>query len=152
MRIYKYLTGAAILSSLTLLPLASTAQESSLNSYSPYTMYGLGDLNRSPISAFAGMGGASIGFRNGGFDTTGEIKLNVSNPASLSGLAPRSFIFDVGMAGKNVYLRQQNRTAGLLRTSYNTFNFNNISFALPPYPRPTARVRFQRVTLQRGGL
>ncbi len=106
------------------------AQESSLGTYSPYTMYGLGSLNRSPLSAFAGMGGASIGFRNGGFDTTGEIRLNVSNPASLSGLVPRSFIFDVGLAGSNQYLSQRS-TEGLLRTSFNTFNINNITLALP---------------------
>ncbi len=106
------------------------AQESSLGTYSPYTMYGLGNLNRSPLSAFAAMGGASLGFRNGGFDTTGEIRLNVSNPASLSGLVPRSFIFDVGLAGTNQYLSQRS-TDGLLRTSFNTFNFNNITIALP---------------------
>ncbi len=108
----------------------TSAQESSLGTYSPYTMYGVGSLNRSPLSAFAAMGGASIGFRNDGFDTAGEIRLNVSNPASLSGIAPRAFIFDVGVVGTNQYLSQRS-TEGLLRTSFNTFNFNNITIAMP---------------------
>jgi hypothetical protein len=106
------------------------AQGSSLGTYSPYTMYGLGNLNRSPLSAFVGMGGASIGFRNAGFDTPGEIRLNVSNPASLSGILPQSFIFDVGLAGTNRYLSQRSADE-LMRTSFNTFNFNNVTIALP---------------------
>jgi hypothetical protein len=134
MRICKYLTAAAVTAALVAAPGESRAQESSLGTYSPYTMYGLGNLNRSPISGFMGMGGASIAFRNGGFDTTGDIRLNVSNPASLSGVLPRSFTFDVGLAGTNQYLSQRG-TDGLLRTSFNTFNFNNITIALPLAPR-----------------
>ncbi len=120
----------ALTAAFALLSPAARAQESSLGTYSPYTMYGLGNLNRSPISAFAGMGGASIGFRNGGFDTAGDMRLNVSNPASLSGIAPRTFIFDVGLMGSNVYMRQRS-SSELLRTSFNTFNFNNITLAFP---------------------
>ncbi len=130
MRIYKYLVTVALAGSVVLLPLAARAQESSLNTYSPYTMYGLGNLNRSPASAFAAMGGASIGFRNGGFDTNGDLRLNVANPASLSAIPRQSFIFDVGMVGSNVYLSQRGREE-LIKTSYNTFNFNNITIALP---------------------
>jgi hypothetical protein len=137
MRIYKYLTAAAFVMSLAL-PIASRAQESSINTYSPYTMYGLGNLNRSPISAFAGMGGASIGFRNGRQEA-GQLdvldqRLNVANPASLSALPKESFIFDVGLAGSNVYMRQRSAD-GLLRTSFNTFNFNNITIAFPIIPK-----------------
>lgn len=131
MRIYKYLTAAALATGLALLPLAGWAQqESSLGTYSPYTMYGLGNLTGSTGSAFVGMGGASIGFSNGGFDTSADIRLNLSNPASLSTIPAGTFIFDMGLAGSNVYLSQQSRE-GLLRTSFNTFNFNNISMAMP---------------------
>ncbi len=130
MRIYKYFTAAAVAMSLAM-PFALKAQESSVNTYSPYTMYGLGNLNLSPISAFAGMGGTSIAFRNGGrFEAAVEAKLNVSNPASLSNLLPRSFIFDVGLAGSNVYMRQRSGSE-TMRTSFNTFNFNNITIAFP---------------------
>jgi hypothetical protein len=133
MRIYKYLTAAAataVTAALTVTPQQSHAQESSLGTYSPYTMYGIGNLNRSFQSAFAGMGGASIGFRNHGFDDQGDIRLNLSNPASLSALVPASFIFDVGMVGTNQYLSQQS-SAQLLRTSFNSFNVSNISMAMP---------------------
>jgi hypothetical protein len=138
MRIFKYTAAAALLGSLAL-PLSLGAQESSLNTYSPYTMYGLGNLNRSPISSFVGMGGASIGFRNSwndgtarsGFDGPGDLRINVSNPASLSALPAGSFTFDFGLAGSNVYLSQRPAGSGLLRSSYNTFNFNNLTMAFP---------------------
>ena len=130
MRIYKYLAAAALTLGIALTPGTLQAQESSLGTYSPYTMYGLGNLTGSPLSAFAGMGGASIGFRNGGFDTTADLRLNLSNPASLSGIPGQTFIFDVGLAGSNVYAKQRSRE-GMLRTSFNTFNFNNFSIAVP---------------------
>jgi len=84
------------------------------------------------------MGGVGIGFRNvfpdpaggGGFDSPYSLSINLANPASLSGLPARSFTFDVGMTGSNVYLRQ--RSGGeLLRTSFNTFNISNVTIAFP---------------------
>jgi hypothetical protein len=138
MRKFKYTVAATLIVGLGL-PLTSKAQESSLNTYSPYTMYGLGNLNRSSISSFVGMGGASIGFRNvwndgsprGGMDGPGELRINVSNPASLSGLPQRSFTFDFGMAGANVYMSQRLAGEGMVRSSFNTFNFNNMTMAFP---------------------
>jgi len=142
MRIYKYLIRAAACAVLATLPSLAGAQESSINTYSPYSMYGIGGLNRSSSPAFASMGGVGIGFRNafadvsgkGGFDTPFSTVLNLANPASLSALPERSFIFDVGMSGSNVYLRQRS-DAGLLRTSYNTFNVSNITIAFPIFPK-----------------
>jgi hypothetical protein len=138
MRIVKYLTATALTVALAA-PFTAHAQENSLGTYSPYTMYGVGNLNRSTGSTFFGMGGASIGFRNdfndgkkenSGFDSPVDTRINVSNPAALSGLAPRSFTFDFGMAGSNSYLSERGAT-GLVRTSFNTFNFNNITLAFP---------------------
>jgi hypothetical protein len=135
MRICKYLTAAAIaVTAIVAAPIASKAQENALGTYSPYTMYGLGNLKNSTQSAFTGMGGASVAFRNGEYDTAGDVRLNVANPASLSGLPPRTFIFDVGLAGTNQYLSQQSQE-GLLRTSFNTFNFNNLSIAMRLAPK-----------------
>ncbi len=129
MRINKCLR-CAIVSLALVLPFGASAQESSVNTYSPYTLYGLGNMNYTGGTRFAAMGGASIAFRNGGYDLPGDIKLNTNNPASLSGLTPKSFIFDVGLSGSNIYLTQ-NSESGKLKTSYNTFNVNNISVGLP---------------------
>lgn len=130
MRINKCL-GRAIFSLALLLPLGAWAQESSVNTYSPYTLYGLGHMNYTGSTSFAAMGGASIGFRNGGFDLAGDLKLNVSNPASLSGLPPKSFIFEVGLTGSNIYAQQKSKELGKLKTSNNTFNISNITVGIP---------------------
>ncbi len=129
MRINKCL-GRAIVALALLLPLGAWAQESSVNTYSPYTLYGLGNMNYTGSTSFAAMGGASIGFRNGGYDLAGDLKLNTTNPAALSGLPPKSLIFDVGLSGSNIYSRQ-NSEFGQLKTSYNTFNFNNVTVGIP---------------------
>ena len=52
-------------------------QSSSLNTYSPYTFYGIGDIHEEGIAVTRAMGGASIGFRN-------PFYVNVTNPASYS--------------------------------------------------------------------
>lgn len=119
--------GAAIL------PLNSAkAQESSVNTFSPYTMYGVGNENFTGSTHLAGMAGTGIAWKNGGFDTDAEIRVNTLNPASLGGLAGgRSFILDVGLSGTGTYLRQNNGSGGTVNTSYNTFNVNHITVAFP---------------------
>ncbi len=129
-------TRLAFLALALMFPLtAAFAQESSVNTYSPYTLYGLGNMNYTGSTSFAAMGGTSIGFRNGFFDTAGDLKVNTTNPASLSSLAPRSIIFDVGLTGSNVYLQQKATGATgsqvLRKTSFNTFNFSNVTLAFP---------------------
>ena len=133
MQIRKLLLPAAIaIVAVCVLPLTLRAQESSINTFSPYSMYGVGDIDFNNGTTFAAMGGVGIGFANTGFDTQAEIRVNTINPASLGGMAKgRSFIFDVGLKGSNAYLRQDNATLGKLKTSFNTFNLNNITVAFP---------------------
>ncbi len=114
-----------------LLPIGALAQESSINTYSPYTLYGLGNMNYTGNASFASMGGTSIAFRNGGFDYASDLKLNIANPASLSALPQRSFVFDVGLTGSNIYSRQKSSEFGILKTSYNTFNVSNVTVGFP---------------------
>ncbi len=122
---------------MLLLPLALKAQENSINTFSPYTMYGLGNMNYTGSVSFAAMGGASIGYRSGTSRTGGyvdyltDIRVNTTNPASLSALTPgRSLVVDVGMTGGGFYLRE--RVGGRdVNSSFNTFNLNNVTVAFP---------------------
>lgn len=110
------------------IPVLAWGQENSLNTYSPYTLYGLGDLNTS-VSPGVGWRNDFVdptGKDNGGFDAPFDTRINVANPASLSGLPRRSFTFDVGMTGTNHYLKQNN-----LSTSFNSFNFSHVTLAFP---------------------
>lgn len=124
----------ALLALTLLFPAGALAQGNSLNTYSPYTLYGLGNLNYTGSTSFAAMGGASIGFRNAATEMIGSLRLNVTNPASLSGLPQKTIVFDLGITGSNVYLRQNAAAigeTGTLRSSYNTFNLGHVSMGIP---------------------
>jgi hypothetical protein len=110
------------------LPAVAAAQSSSLNTFSPYTLYGVGDIASQGSVESKGMGGAGFGFRSA---TT----INSLNPASYSAFSRKSFLFNVGLEGTNYYLKGSNSIEtddGIIRkSSYNTFNINNISLGFP---------------------
>lgn len=97
------------------------AQDSSLNTYSPYTFYGIGDIHNEGIAVTRAMGGASIGFRN-------YLYVNPLNPASYSSVRGNSFLTNFDMEGQNFYLRTTDA-----KTSYNTFNVRDIALSFPLY-------------------
>lgn len=95
------------------------AQDSSLNTYSPYTFYGIGDIHNQGISVTRAMGGASIGFRN-------YLYINPLNPASYSSVRSNSFLSNFDMEGQNFYASTTDA-----RTSFNTFNVRDIAMSFP---------------------
>lgn len=95
------------------------AQTGSLSVFSPYTMYGIGDLlNASPIE-FRAMGGVGVGFRNAS-------TYNFLNPASLSATPQRSALFSFGVEAYNTYSKTTHTS-----TSYNGGNLSNLGLAFP---------------------
>ena len=114
---------------LTLLPYLTVAQSSSINTYSPYTFYGIGDMQVQGPSMLRNMGGSGYGVRNG---YSNFLTINYLNPASYSATARSSFLFNFGLEGQNFYERQREATAQALRkTSFNTVNFNEVAFQMP---------------------
>lgn len=95
------------------------AQSSSLNAFSPYTFYGIGDIHEQGSAITRAMGGTSIGFRN-------PIYINANNPASFSVMRNNSFLSNFDMEGQNVYAKTSNA-----KTSNNSFNVRNIAMAFP---------------------
>lgn len=100
------------------------AQEGSLNAYSPYTFYGVGNLSMSNGTTFDGMAGVSVGFRS-------YMKVNLANPAAFSAVARNSMLLEAGITGSNVYSKQYNAAGKLMRSSDNSFNFSNVAMMLP---------------------
>lgn len=114
-RVYK-----AVLSFLlSCLPLAVSAQSSSINTFSPYSYYGIGDIMAQGPSFSRAMGGVGLGFRS-------PIAINSLNPASYSAINRQTALFQVGLYGQNYYLRSQDT-----KSSYNTFNVSEIALQLP---------------------
>ncbi len=87
----KRLNGFFVLGLLLVSSLFSFAQNE--NTSSPYSRFGLGDIQPYSFGRFAAMGGASIGSRH-------NIQINTSNPASYSSIDSLTFIFEFGADGR----------------------------------------------------
>lgn len=101
---------------------SSSAQlSSSLSSFSPYTMYGLGDLSVGGTAASRAMGGLGVAVRS-------PYEFNYQNPASLSAIPRNTAIFNLGAVSSNYYQSSDN-----LNTAYNSVDLNDLAFAIPLY-------------------
>lgn len=114
---------------VAIVPFVASAQTSSISAYSPYSMYGPGELMTPGTAQMRAMGGVGIALRSMG-------QVNTLNPAAAS-IAPRkSFLFDFGFDGTHFRNTQpkydstgvQSSTA---KTVYNTINIHNIALAFP---------------------
>ncbi len=100
--------------------LPSKAQvDHSLSAFSPYTMYGLGDLSVGGTAATRGMGGVGVALSN-------AYEFNYLNPASLSAIAQNSAIYNFSGVISNYY---QKSDAG--SNLYNSIDLQDLGFAIP---------------------
>ncbi len=105
---------------LAVASLAANAQvESSLGSYSPYTMYGLGDLSVGGTVSSRAKGGVGIALRD-------SYEFNYLNPAALSAIPQRSALFSFAVSNSNYYQDMGDQT-----NAYNGSNLHDLSFAIP---------------------
>ena len=111
------------------MPMASSAQTSSVNAYSPYSMYGLGEILTPGSVQMRSMGGVGLGLRNPG-------QVNTLNPAAASIAPQKSFLFDVNFDAthyRNNQMKYNSEGAAShkAKTAYNTGNIHNISMMFP---------------------
>jgi len=101
-------------------PLVVYSQSSnSLNTFSPYTFYGIGDLHQAGTTSSRSMGGIGVAYWT-------PFEVNLLNPAAYSNARPQSAVLSFGVAGKNNYLKTDQA-----KTANNTFSFNDAAFMLP---------------------
>ena len=94
-----------------------------LGTYTPYSLFGLGDIDKQGTSYNRGMGGIGTGVRDNRI-------INYMNPASITERDTLSFMFDFGVSQKNIY-----NTDGNMKSAYNTANMHNIMFTAPIYKK-----------------
>ncbi len=112
-----------VAAALLISPSVASAQTSSINTYSPYSMYGLGDLHSQGTLSMRAMGGAGVALRN-------PAEINILNPASYSITLNKSVLLNYGLEGANFY-NTQNSSAGKKSNSYATMNFHNFALQMP---------------------
>lgn len=112
-----------------LMPFVAEAQTSSVNAYSPYSMYGPGELLTPGSVQMRSMGGVGIALRNSN-------QVNTLNPAAASMASRKSFLFDLSLDGTHYRNNQMKYTSDGVashkaKTAYNTGNIHNISMLFP---------------------
>lgn len=93
--------------------------------YSPYSVFGIGDMTKEGTAYNKSMGGVGIANRNRRF-------INYTNPAAVSSIDSSSFMADFGLMEKNVIFDQKLGDRRL-RSGNNTFNIYNFVMAFPVY-------------------
>ena len=98
-----------------------SAQDGTYGAYSPYSIYGIGDLSQEGSAFNKSMGGVGLATRNRRF-------INYMNPAAVTARDSLSFMADFGLEQNNKIYRQ-----GDLRSAHNTFNIHNFVMSFPIY-------------------
>lgn len=110
---------------VALLPVCAYAQDGAHNAYSPYSVYGLGDILPGGNSYTRTMGGVGVATRNHRY-------INFMNPAAITARDTLSFMADFTLLENNKVYRQ-NSPYGKLKSANNTFNISDIVFSFPIY-------------------
>lgn len=92
-----------------------------LGTYTPYSLFGIGQLDYDGSAYNMSMGGIGIAMRNNGF-------INYINPASITARDTLAFMFDFGANQKNLYHKDN-----FSKSANNTFNVQNVVMSFPIY-------------------
>ena len=127
MQVLKTNVFRTIIAILLLLPASAAAQmlANSVNTYSPSSMYGLGELSSKGNVVQRSMGGIGVAMWTNNM-------VNVMNPAAYALTPQQSFLFNFGMEGAH-FRNEQTKygTDKKIETAYNTVNIHDIAFQMP---------------------
>jgi len=93
-----------------------------VNTSSPYSRFGLGELTQPGLAQNLAIGGTGIGVRS-------AYQINYLNPASYSAMDTMSFLFDFGINGSRTTYKQNSLTAGQapLKSVMDNFNIHHVA-------------------------
>ena len=101
--------------------LCAYAQDGAHGSYSPYSIYGIGEISKQGTAYNKGMGGTGIAARNKRY-------INYLNPAAVTARDSLSFMADFGLSQANKVYAQ-----GDMKSASNTFNIYDFVMSFPIY-------------------
>ena len=112
---------ALVLAVFLIIGVSVSAQEGAYGAYTPYSVFGVGEIAKEGNAYTKSMGGTGIATRNKRF-------INYTNPAAVTARDTLSFMADFGLEQKNTIFRQ-----GDLRSANNTFNIHDFVMSFPIY-------------------
>ncbi|MDD3843641.1 MAG: hypothetical protein PHP33_03245 [Bacteroidales bacterium] len=97
--------------------------ENALGTFTPYSVFGIGDLNKAGTSFNKAMGGIGVGVRDNRL-------INILNPASLTERDTLSFLMDFGVSQRNILSKTNSANS-----AYNVFNMHHFVMSFPLYQK-----------------
>ena len=110
-----------ILAVFLVVSVSVSAQDGTHGAYSPYSVYGIGDISKEGTAYNKSKGGTGIATRNRKF-------INYLNPAAVTARDSLSFMADFGLVQNNTVFKQ-----GDLKSGHNTFNIYDFVLSFPIY-------------------
>ena len=110
-----------LLSVFFIIGICAHAQDGTYGAYSPYSIYGIGDISREGTAFNKSMGGVGVATRNRRF-------INYLNPAAVTARDSLSFMADFGLIQNNKVFSQGN-----IKSAHNTFNIYDFVMSFPIY-------------------
>ena len=108
-----------LLSVFLIISVSVSAQEGAYGAYSPYSIFGIGDISKEGTAYNKSMGGTGIATRNNRY-------INYLNPAAVTARDSLSFMADFGLVQNNKVFAQ-----GDIRSANNTFNIYDFVMTFP---------------------
>ena len=110
-----------LLSVFLLICSVAFAQDGTYGAYSPYSIFGIGDISKEGTAYNKSMGGVGIASRN-------NRAINYLNPAAITARDSLSFMADFGLQQSNNVYKQ-----GDIKSAHNTFNIYDFVMTFPIY-------------------
>ena len=110
-----------LLSVFLIISVCASAQSGTYGAYSPYSIFGVGNLSKEGTAFNKSMGGVGIATRNKRF-------INYLNPAAITARDSLSFMGDIGLTQSNTIYAH-----GDINSAHNTFNIYNFVLSFPIY-------------------
>ena len=108
-----------LLSVFLIISVSVSAQEGAYGAYSPYSIFGIGDISKEGTAYNKSMGGTGIAARNNRY-------INYLNPAAVTARDSLSFMADFGLVQNNKVFTQ-----GDITSANNTFNIYDFVMTFP---------------------
>lgn len=127
--IYKIIQRPVVVGFLMCFTNVAFAQsDNAINTFTPYSFYGVGDLAKPGMAHNFAMGGIGTGVRS-------SQMINFLNPAALSAHDSLAFMFDFGAEIQNYYSSYYSNDGQGHHSAANNFNIHHIALAFPVHRR-----------------
>jgi len=118
--------------SVLMLSLPAVAQEA-FSAYSPYSLFGIGQLESVGDQNTAAMGGIGLGVRDPGL-------INLLNPAAVTAREEKAFMLDFGIKQSNLLFSGADAEGQLAKSAKNLFNIDHVVASFPIYKNSAFKV------------